>query len=107
MTKIVDFLNNHYDDNNQLVCKWLTDYVHSSCTYSKYNIDNTQLKVQPAWPDKTVIKYNYFYDDDMKFNHHTNRFMLTFNDNTIYDISIYKFKKFIKRTYKYNLYDRK
>lgn len=97
MTEIVNFLNENCNNNHPLICKWLTSYIHSSYRYAKRNSDGSWEHSQPAFPDRIVISYQYYSDKSKSFAHHTNRLMLVFDDTTNHDISIYKFKQFLRK----------
>lgn len=100
MTDIVKHINEHIDDNDDHVCILATLYLKSSYTYSKMGPDNVEISIQPGWPDKFVDKYFVYSDTSMAYNHKTQRMVLTFDDNTQTEISLYKFKRFAKRVLK-------
>ena len=91
---INDFLWNPTDTNRKTMCNWLTLYMHTS-----HRICNTDGSIyQPSFPEKSVVDYRHFPDREMyAYAHKTNRLLLIFDDDTEYEISLYKFKRFVKR----------
>ena len=97
ISKVVEYLNNHLrDGNDKTVRYWLEDYLSSSYK-PPGNFDDGYLHWNGA-----VHDYFYYTDYTMKFAHHSNRLLVTL-DNENWDkvsISVYKFKKFLR--YKFN-----
>lgn len=103
MTNVIKYLNEKLDTkevgNDETICNWLTRYCHTSLTYYKQNIDGSWLITQPAWPERTVVKYYIYNDYAMARAHKTTRLVMIFDDNTEYEISLYKFKRYLRHMY--------
>lgn len=89
---IVKFFNENYKTNNELVCKLLTFYIHSS---------HRDRSNQPSWPMSIVKAYAIFYDPNSRSNHKAGKIRLYFTDGCITNIGLFKFKRYIRRLYKY------
>lgn len=97
ITALVDFFNHNYTTNHSTIIHYLNSYIHSShCIYSK-KMDAYNARYQPSFPNVTVVKYEVYYDDTMKYNHHSGRIMLHFSDGTMDDIGLFRFKKYLRR----------
>ena len=96
ISKVVEYLNNHLrDGNDKTVRYWLEDYLSSSYKLP-VNFDDGYLHWNGA-----VHDYFYYTDYTMQFAHHSNRMIVTL-DNENYDkvsISVYKFKRFLRHKF--------
>ena len=96
ISKVVEYLNNHLrDGNDKTVRYWLEDYLSSSYKLPG-NFDDRYLH----W-NGTVHDYFYYTDYTMQSAHHSNRMLVTL-DNENYDkvsISVYKFKRFLRHKF--------
>jgi len=102
ITKIIQYVNKHLNDNNTQIIEWINNYLHTSYRYSKQNSDKSWLEIQPGYPNKFVLSYKIISNSyDYKCLHKSTRLVLIFTDNTEIDISLYKFKQFVKRKYNY------
>ena len=98
ITITTKFINEHINDSiNPTILNWLTLYIHTSHKYTKQNFDKTYLTIQPSFPNNTVKEFHHYTDNAFNYSHKTHRLMLIFDDNTEYDISLYKFKKFCRQ----------
>jgi hypothetical protein len=96
MTRPVEIINDILEDSEigkSLLCYLLTKYVHSS-----HRICNSDGSIyQPSFPNRKVVDYRCYADKELfGYAHKTNRLLLIFDDNTEYEISLYKFKRFVK-----------
>lgn len=85
------------ETDKTVVCKLLSDYLHSSYCYEKQNPDGSWTRIQPGFPNAIVKKYYVYFDKDFAYNHKTWRIMVIFDDNTEHEISLYKFKRYIRK----------
>ena len=90
---INDFLWNLTDEGHEAMCSMLTSYVHTS-----HRICNSDGSIyQPSFPNKKVIDFQHYEDKELfGYAHKTNRLLLIFDDNTEYEVSLYKFKRYAK-----------
>lgn len=90
---INDFILYPTQTTKEVLLAWLTEYVHTS-----HRIFQKKVSFQPSFPKKKVVDVKSYADaESFGYYHKTNRLLLTFDDNTEYEISLYKFKRFAKR----------
>ena len=96
ISKVVEYLNNHLrDGNDKTVRYWLEDYLSSSYK-PPGNFDVGYLHWSGAFLDCF-----YYTDYTMQSAHHSNRMLVTL-DNENWDkvsISVYKFKRFLRHKF--------
>lgn len=101
MTNIIKYINTHIESSDDVLIKELLNkYLWSSYSYYKIGTDNSEISIQPGWPEKIVLNFSAYSDPEMAYHHKTKRLVVNFTDGTMTEISLYKFKRFCKRDFK-------
>ena len=94
---IVNYINKHIENqSNPQIINLLNQYLTSS-----YTLKESNYSWQPGFKTNDVIAYRVYQDTEMAYKHKTNRLLVTFADNTELDISLYKFKKYARKFFRY------
>lgn len=101
-TKIIEYFNSNYDTNDSLIIKYLNRYIHSSHRHYSRKMDGYNASWQPSWPEYTVESYSVYYDSTMAYHHKSGRIVLNFVEGSTTEISLYKFKRFLRRKTQYD-----
>jgi hypothetical protein len=92
---VVWYINEHINDKtDQNIINLLNSYLTSS-----YCFEDSNYSYQPGFKNISVVEYDSYPDVEMAYKHKTNRLLLTFDDNTVLDISLHKFKKYARRIF--------
>lgn len=108
ISNIVNFFNQNYDTNHSLIIECLNRYFRTAHNrYKTEKMNGYHQKYQPSFPEKNVLSYKVYYSTSnlIKKYHKTGRILVTFTDQTEYEISLYTFKKYLRRIYKYKSFD--
>lgn len=96
ISETVKYINDNIATNDKAVCRWLTEYLHTSYRYSKYNWVGPVTNSQPGWPDEVVSGYTA-YTDVWEGYRKAKRLILYTESNHQIDISLHKFKEFARK----------
>lgn len=96
-SEIVSFFNDNYETNNPIIIEYLNRYIHSSHRETSLKPDYQYVSYQPSWPNETVESYSVYYDNTMAYAHKSGRIVLNFTNQTMTEIGLYKFKRYLRK----------
>lgn len=96
ITPIIQYINDNINKHNdEFICQCLQEYLSTS--YSRYINDKL---IQPGFnKDIRVIYYQTYPNETRAMNHKTNRLWVIFDNNNTAEISLYKFKRYLRHNF--------